>query len=430
MIQRVPNDENREDDGKGPWRRPGACGSRACTISNGSPDTNGTISVGLGFHRVASSLNLLIERLDACAPFEIPSIAASWLNDSGILDEVGIWIADVSGTVVEDLGGDGGVVEVEDSPFEVPLHEYTPVFADREVWLPLHHRGLVIGVLSGSSSHPDESTLRAVSVVLGSALVASRAQSDYVSLARGEAQMSLPATIQRDLLPNPSYLGKGIEIAGGVEPAYEVAGDVFDYSIAENHVDFAIFDAVGHGLRSAIIASATVGAYRRLRRSELPLKEIADGIEEELKKVLGSGEFVAGIIGRLQAGGRLEIWNAGHIPPLLVGGDGTVELRNDDASPPFGLGAAGEPGEVALSPGDTLILTTDGIIEARSQIRESFGQSRLNELINAYRETPATRLTREILDAVTSHVHDPLADDATVLVIRLGQTPDGAPESG
>lgn len=369
------------------------------------------------------ALGLLVERLDACAPFEIPSIAASWLIDSGTLDEVGIWIADVAGAVVVDVGGDGGVVEVENSPFEAPLRENTPVFADHQVWLPLHHRGLVIGVLSGSASHPDESTLRAVSVVLGSALVASRAQGDYVPVARGEAQMSLPATIQRDLLPNPSYLGQGIEISGGVEPAYEVAGDVFDYSITENHVDFAIFDAVGHGLRSAIIASATVGAYRRLRRSELPLQEIADGIEEELKKVLGSGEFVAGIIGRLQADGHLEIWNAGHIPPLLVGGDGIVELRTDDASPPFGLGAAGESGVAALSPGDTLVLTTDGIIEARSQIRESFGQSRLNELINAYRETPVTRLTREILDAVTSHVHDPLADDATVLVLRLGETP-------
>jgi serine phosphatase RsbU (regulator of sigma subunit) len=379
---------------------------------------------------MAASIGLLIERLNACAPFEIPSIAASWLIHSGLLDEVGIWIADVSGTVVEDVGGHGGVVEVENSPFEAPLHENTPVFADGGVWLPLHHRGLVIGVLSGSAADPDESTLRAVSVVLGSALVASRAQSDYVPLARGEAQMSLPATIQQDLLPNPSYLGPGMQISGGVEPAYEVAGDVFDYSIAANHVDFAIFDAVGHGLRSAIIASATVGAYRRLRRSELPLTEIASGIEEELKKVLGSGEFVAGIIARLHTSGRLEVWNAGHLPPLLVRPDDIVELRTGDARPPFGLGSAGETGEATLSVGDVLVLTTDGIIEARSQLRESFGLSRLNELINVNRATPVTRLTREILDAVTSHVHDPLADDATVLVVRLGPMSQGGVGSG
>lgn len=368
------------------------------------------------------SIGLLIERLDACAPFEIPSIARSWLVESGLLNDVGIWIADVAGSVVEDVGGHGGVVTVENSPFEAPLHVNTAVFTDDEAWLPLHHRGLVIGVLSGKKRDPDKSTLRAVSVVLGSALVASRAQSDFVPLVRREAQMSLPATIQQDLLPNPSYFGEGIEISGGVEPAYEVAGDVFDYSIGPDHVDFAVFDAVGHGLRSAIIASATVGAYRRLRRAQLPLIEIAIGIEDELKKVVDSGEFVAGIIARLHPSGHLEVWNAGHIPPLLVGRDGIVELPTGNARPPFGLGTTGEPGDATLSEGDVLVLTTDGIVEARSQLRESFGQTRLNELIDVYRQMPVTRLTREILFAVTSHVHDPLADDATVLVVRFGST--------
>lgn len=375
-------------------------------------------------------LGLLVERLDACAPFEIPSIAASWLTDSGLLEDVGIWIGDVSGTVVEDVSGSGGVVEVENSPFEVPLHDSIPVFADQEVRLPLHHRGLVIGVLTGKTSDPDKSTLRAVAVVLASALVASRSQSDYVSLARGEAQMTLPATIQQDLLPNPSYVGDDIEIAGGVEPAYEVAGDVFDYSVGAQQVDFAIFDAVGHGLRSAIIASATIGAYRRLRRSELPLIEIAIGIEEELGKVLGSGEFVAGIIARLTRGGRLELWNAGHIPPLLVGRDGIGELSTGDARPPFGLGTSGEPGQALLTDGDLLVLATDGVVEARSQEREFFGQPRLIELLATHRGIPAGKLNKMILDAVTSHVHNPLADDATALVVRFGRIPEGAREIG
>lgn len=373
---------------------------------------------------MAPSISLLIERLDVCAPFEIPSTAASWLIDSGLLEEVGIWIADVSGKVVTNIVGNGASVEVESSPFEAPLRESKPVFTADEVWLPLHHRGIVIGVLSGSAPNPDQSTLVAVSIVLGSTLVASRSQSDYVPLARGEAQMSLPATIQQDLLPNPSYQGSGMEISGGVEPAYEVAGDVFDYSIGTSHVDFAIFDAVGHGLRSALIASATVGAYRRLRRSEVSLTDVATGIEEQLGKVLEPGEFIAGVIARLHMSGRLELWNAGHLPPLLVGGDGIVELRTGNTRPPFGLGTAGEPGEVSLSPGDLLVLTTDGIVEARSQLREHFGQTRLNELIDSHRATPVTRLTRDILDAVTTHVHDPLADDATVLVIRFGTKPE------
>ena len=366
------------------------------------------------------SLGFLVERLDTCAPVDIPSIAEEWLTGAGLLDEVGIWIADVAGIRLTDITAGGKIVQVAGSRFEEPLRSKSPVFSEGRAWLPLHHWGLILGVLSGRTPpKPDETALNAVAVVLGSALAASRAQSDYVPIARGEAQMSLPATIQQDLLPNPSFEGYGIEISGGVEPAYEVAGDVFDYSVGRDHIDLAVFDAVGHGLRSAIIASATVGAYRRLRRSELALTDIANGIDDELKKVLDTGEFVTGIVARLHLTGRLEIWNAGHVEPLLVGSTDIVDLSTANTCPPFGLGTTGEPGEAHLASGDALVLSTDGIVEARSQARESFGRLRLVDLISSHRESAPTELTRKILDAVVSHVHDPLADDATVLVVRF-----------
>lgn len=365
-----------------------------------------------------SLLQRLVDTLEICAPYEIVSEAERLLGSSGTLQDVGVWVADVARTRLTDMTGRGGVVDVEGSPMEEPILTGRPTRRSDHLYLPLRQRGLVMGVLSGRTNEPDTSELMAVAVVLGHALTTSRRQSDDLPLARGEGEMTLPATIQQELLPNPAYEDGRVEIAGGVEPAYEVAGDVFDYSVGRDHADLAVFDAIGHGLRSAMIASVTVGAYRRLRRSGASLADIVTGVDVQLAQVLRSGEFVTGIVARLHPSGRLEICNAGHLHPLLIRQGELRGVDTGDSRPPFGLGTSGVPSDIGLQRGDSLVLTTDGVVEARNQQREVFGQSRLSDILLSELEATPSQLTRSILRAVISHVHDPLADDATVLVVQ------------
>lgn len=368
--------------------------------------------------RMPSLLQRLVDTLEICAPYEIVFEAEHLLTGSGMIQDVGVWVADVARTRLTDMTGRGGVMDVEGSPMEEPILTGRPSRHSDRLYLPLRQRGLVMGVLSGKTDEPDTSELMAAATILGHALSTSRMQSDDVPLARGEGEMTLPATIQQELLPNPAYEDGRVQIAGGVEPAYEVAGDVFDYSVGRDHVDLAVFDAIGHGLRSALIASVTVGGYRRLRRSGASLADIVTGVEGQLAQVLRTGEFVTGIVARLYPGGRLEICNAGHLQPLLIRQGELRSVDTGDSRPPFGLDTSGTPSDIDLQRGDSLVLTTDGVVEARNQQREVFGQSRLSDILLSELEATPSQLTRSILRAVTSHVHDPLADDATVLVVQ------------
>ena len=81
---------------------------------------------------------------------------------------------------------------------------------------------------------------------------------------RGRA-MSLPAGMQRDLLPPLSAHTAGALIAGVLEPACDIAGDAFDCAVDGADLHFAIFGGLGHGIGSTLLTGLAVGAYRHAR---------------------------------------------------------------------------------------------------------------------------------------------------------------------
>ena len=83
--------------------------------------------------------------------------------------------------------------------------------------------------------------------------------------------MSLPAGMQWDLLPPLSARTAGALIPGALEPAYDIAGDAFDYAINGTDLHLAIFDGLGHGLGSTLLTGLAVGAYRHARRDGAPV---------------------------------------------------------------------------------------------------------------------------------------------------------------
>ena len=191
--------------------------------------------------------------------------------------------------------------------------------------------------------------------------------------------MSLPAGMQWDLLPPLSARTAGALIAGALEPAYDIAGDAFDYAINGTDLHLAIFDGLGHGLGSTLLTGLAVGAYRHARRDGAPVADMHAAIDAALAGHYDDISFATGIIARLATGsGRLEWSCAGHPRPLLLRGRKIVAELSCDPVLPFGLGdGTPNPGVTELEPDDAVLLYTDGVTEARTADGEQFGPDRL-----------------------------------------------------
>ena len=95
-----------------------------------------------------------------------------------------------------------------------------------------------------------------------------------------------------------------------------VAGDAFDYALDGSVAHLAVFDAMGHGLPSAMLVSAAVGAYRNARRSMLNLEETMQHLEETLSEQTDEVRFVTGLLLELDVDtGSLAWTSAGHPAP-------------------------------------------------------------------------------------------------------------------
>lgn len=293
------------------------------------------------------------------------------------------------------------------------------------VWVPVVEQTSRTGVLAVTV--PDGGAgMLAQAELLGvfAGLVTAMAMrvSDTPRLRRRDRGLSLPAGMQWDMLPPLSARAGGALIAGVLEPAYDIAGDAFDYAVNDGVLHFAILDGMGHGIGSTLLTGLAVGAYRHARRDGASLPDTHTVIDEALVGYYGDLSFATGIIAQLAVGaGRLEWSCAGHPPPLLLRGRKVVAELTCEPALPFGVGGpAPEPASCDLEPGDGVLLYTDGVIEARTPDGEFFGLERLADL--AEREAasgqPAEELVRRLVQAVLEHQGGGLRDDATLLLVQ------------
>lgn len=313
-----------------------------------------------------------------------------------------------------------------------------PVISERDgharVWVPVIEQTTRTGVLAVSL--PDAGQDRVLQAELlgvfaGLVLAAVMRVSDIPHIRRRGRDMSLPASMQWDVLPPWNIRVPGALIAGILEPAYDIAGDAFDYSSDDGMLHFAIIDGMGHGIGSTMLTGLALGAYRHARRDHASLPETHAAIDDALAGYYGDYSFATGIIGTLAVNsGRLEWTCAGHPRPLLLRGRQMVAELAAEPTLPFGLGAAGAAGaattsaaavsEVDLEPDDAVLFYTDGVTEARTPGGELFGLERLVDLLEreAASEQPPEELLRRLVLAVLEYQSDGLRDDATLLLLR------------
>ncbi|MFG2579723.1 PP2C family protein-serine/threonine phosphatase [Streptomyces malaysiensis] len=255
------------------------------------------------------------------------------------------------------------------------------------MFLPLLDGSDVVGVLAVTLSTVDDDDrrlLRRLSGLIADMLVTKNSYTDQFFRARRREPMTLAAEIQWSLLPPLTMVTPQVAVAGILEPAYDVAGDSFDYALNDNILHVAIIDAMGHGLDAAVLATVAIGAYRHARRADVGLAELYMFMDTAIDKQFGPDHFVTAQMMRLDIGtGHLQWVNAGHPAPLLIHDHRVVQALESPGTLPVGFGGAiPQISDQALSPGDRILFFTDGLIEEHRTGEEQFGEERLLDFVD------------------------------------------------
>ena len=291
-------------------------------------------------------------------------------------------------------------------------------------WFPVGDGHQRLGVLAVGLSSEDPEGLRRggrLATMAGLLVVSRSAYCDDIVTRRRLRPLSVAAELRWALMPPRVMASPQVTVAGILEPAYEIAGDSFDYSLDDDRLCLAVFDAMGHGMTASRLATVAIASYRHSRRVGLGLVETYRAMDELVADAFGDGTFVTGHMAELDlATGRLSVLNAGHPRPLLIRGGTAHELAFTPATP-VGLGfVEAELGEVRLERGDALLVLSDGVIEARSAGGDIFGVERVGDLAVralAGGETIA-ETARRLIQSVLEHRGVALEDDATLLLAR------------
>jgi serine phosphatase RsbU (regulator of sigma subunit) len=307
-----------------------------------------------------------------------------------------------------------------------------------QVWVPIAERAQKLGVLSMTLPTWDEEMEEfCIELGIAAAHLVSTASgyTDRLHLLRRRKGMSLAAEMQWGILPPLTFSIDGTTVAGLLEPAYDVGGDCFDYSLNGDVLNFVVFDAMGHGLPSAVLGSLAVSAYRNVRRERAPadLRVLLHGVDAVISDYAGGDAFVTALFAQLDiTSGRLQWATAGHPAPLHVRRAKTLPAVDLRPAAPLGFndwaGSADDidVAETSLEPGDALLLYTDGVIEARDADGEEFGEARLRDLLERESSSgrePAETL-RHLVHSVLTHHGSRLRDDASTLYLRWDAAAD------
>jgi serine phosphatase RsbU (regulator of sigma subunit) len=372
-------------------------------------------------------------------PASVPDVVLRLASDVGATDVVA-YLVDFAQTTLEPLPGRTTHAEVPHTE-EVATTmagrafiDQSPAIAERSdgvrVWVPIVEGSDRTGVLAVTVPEATEDVVTACEELglFAGYLIATQARStDLYNLHRRRRALSLPASMQWDLLPPLVLKTDRMVVAGLLEPAYDVGGDCFDYALNNTVFDLALFDPVGHGLSSALIAALCVGCYRHDRRESNGLEHMHAHLDVTTADALPHLAFATGQLARVDLDTGAMTWtNAGHPLPILIRGGQVVKQLDCPPTLPWGLGELANPttsttvATEALEPGDSVLFYTDGVVEAHLPGQDEFGVERLADLVGQHAsdqlepEAVISRLVRAVLE----HQDDQLADDATLVLFQ------------
>jgi serine phosphatase RsbU (regulator of sigma subunit) len=262
----------------------------------------------------------------------------------------------------------------------------------------------------------DDATVDAALAVAGQAALAIDNARLY------QQQKDFADTMQRSLLPRVAPDLEGLELGAVYESSarVDVGGDVYDYlRLDDGRLAVVLGDVTGHGIEATADMAMAKFVFRSLAREHPEPADFLASANDVVVGEIAAAKFItmAYLVVDGQAG-EVACACAGHPPPRLVGADGVVRPL-----PASGLALGIEPGQryeearAPLADGDSVVLFTDGVVEARRD-GELYGTERLDEAVARGAASSAEELALDVVRDCRSFAGGELGDDCAVVVIK------------
>ncbi len=234
-----------------------------------------------------------------------------------------------------------------------------------------------------------------------------------------ESDLVLAAQIQQKLLPSRNFAPNGWHVRYHYAPAQMVSGDYCDVFESKSGLVFLLGDVSGKGIAASMLMSHLHATFRSLADAELPLERMVGVANRIFAESTMAGQFATLVVGRATQDGAVELVSAGHLPLLhLCAG----ETKSQGATGvPLGMFAntSFPVFSFSISAGDSLLIYTDGLTEARNAGGEEYGLDRVKAVADGHRsKRPAELISHCLADLHDFTAGAKPADDLTLLALQ------------
>ncbi|MCE5184806.1 MAG: SpoIIE family protein phosphatase [Planctomycetaceae bacterium] len=287
-----------------------------------------------------------------------------------------------------------------------------------------------IGVLRLYSPEParfDSDAIRIARLVASQCAIAitnARLYAEAIEGAKMAEQMRLAAVIQRRMIPHGAPRIRGLDIAAVYNPCYQIGGDLYDFlQVSKSLLVTGISDVIGKGIPAAIMMSmfrGTLRAYADGGYSRHSMDEIIHKLNKVACSECRDGEFITLFVAGIDtAQNTMTYCSCGHEPALLLRGGSIIEL--DEGGLVLGImpEAVYTTKTIEFKQDDTLLMYTDGLIDAMNFYGETWGRNRLVEAIRQQPYSTAEQLVYNLLQYRRRFVGlASQTDDTSIVAIR------------
>jgi len=269
----------------------------------------------------------------------------------------------------------------------------------------------------------DRKLVAAIANQIGAAVENARLVERDQGQQRIRREMELAHDLQLKLLPSPLVVAAKADVAARVRSADSVGGDFYNLlSLHGDRIGVMIGDVSSHGFGAALIMALAMAASGiHAETAESPSEALVQ-MEGSLAEELAHTEMFLSLFYAVidPAAGRIAYANAGHPHAFLVDGTTGEAERLEATRPPLGLGVGGEEHSKPWRRREAILaLFTDGLVDARNELGERFGEERVLSHVKNLRASAA----REILEAVFTDIAAftggaPASDDRTLVLLK------------
>jgi PAS domain S-box-containing protein len=362
---------------------------------------------------------LLVARLaDACA-LDIVDIDGR-VRRAGAAGRDGLQDAGDDPRVRAVLDGGQAVIVAEEEPEGAPLGASATL-------VPLIARGRAVGVLSlgwqktgRRSSREEWSLIEALAQRIALAVDGALQYRQRAHVAQTLQASLLPAGLPR--VPGVVLAAEYVAAGEGIE----VGGDFYDvFALGEDAWALVIGDVLGKGAEAAAVTALARYTLRAVSTRSLSPAQTLTTLNGHMLRQTTDRRFVTALLGRLEhrADGhaRLVVASGGHPPPLVLRADGRAQVLAC-AGTLLGVepDARSADQETVLAPGDTVVLYTDGVTEARRD--RPLAPEALAEALADTAPRGAAAVARQVVRLAEARAEGPLRDDLAVLVVAIEES--------